>query len=72
MPASWTAATNDETRMGCHLIDNSLWSFFAQPGANIAVGLFELVFSVGSCSVWLICNQTMRMCRCLYQAFIKG
>ena len=29
-------------------------------------------FSIKSCSVWLICNKTMRMCRCLYQAFIKG
>jgi hypothetical protein len=41
MHASETAATNDEMRMRCHLIVNSLWSCFAQRGSNIAIGLFE-------------------------------
>jgi hypothetical protein len=41
MHANETAATNDEMRIGCHLIVNSLWSCFAQRGSNIAVGLFE-------------------------------
>jgi hypothetical protein len=34
MHASETAATNDEMRMGCHLIVNSLWTVSHSAGAT--------------------------------------